>query len=173
MFIDIPLAILYAADERLRGDNRGFGGFGEMILGGCIIYYLLTHSIDWYILPFSVLWSLGSTWGWGEPMGTAIHRRPGMMAHKLEWWQFWLFKRDVYAALTLRGAMWGLPCLLMSCVTPDAWKAALAITIAFPLSCYITSFTKEEWFHWSWLDKKWHFCEWVRGLMTAGLIVVM
>lgn len=195
--MDLLLIPLYAFIDRIRGDNRGFGGYGEMVIGGAVLYWLLVHEFGWWMLAFAVLWSLGSTWGWGNPIGAAMNRTP--MGDGFEWWQKWLLRKYTYLALFFRGAMWGFPVMCLFYWIPEVWKPALAILIAFPLSCFLASFVDRDKFNLTWLAdrhpslkgwlltkdfhrggwrlswcaKRWHLMEWIRGSITVTIMMAL
>lgn len=161
--------------DRLRGDNRGPGGVLEAILMGMLIHMLIA-PLSLYTPLFGVLWALGAATGWGAPIGAALLKEPMVSKHK---WQFWIFKTNTYAALTLRGFIWGLPVLCAEYWIPGAWKAALAMTIAFPLSCWLSALTPHYDFQWKssflrdWCPNRWKLMEWVRGALCASIVVML
>ena len=127
---------------------------------------LLMAPMGYWVIPFALLWALGSTTGWGTPIGAALNNET--MGRAGEWRQVGVLKPNTFLALLARGCIWGLPVLLLSpwFVT---WPAFVAISISFTAAPYLARLGKEEWFKYSWLAKRWHLQEWIRGLLTGLL----
>jgi len=89
-------------------------------------------------LKISFLVGLGFSFGWGQPLGAALAgvtpldhklRRPG---DTWEWWQFGILKLNAYYALGFRGALVGLPLLLVYPLY--GLTIMLSYAISFPLA---------------------------------------
>ena len=134
------LIFLSGLMDRVRGDHfnffRDWSRGPDMAAYGWVIAALMGHPQDWFTLPIIAALMLGMASGWGEPMGAGLFRRK-MFQDRLEWWQIGPLKDNVFLALTARGVMWGLPCLLLLPWLPNAWLPLAAYTVAFPASIYL------------------------------------
>lgn len=167
MIAALILAFLVAGlADRIRGDVFDFLPWSKA--GDCAVYGLAVavclEPSPWWTYPaFIGLWIAGASFGWGEPMGAALEGR-SMDQGRLEWWQFGLFARNAWAALALRGALWG------ACIVPLAYfdrrfLFALAMTGVMPLAVWVGKRTAPQ--------QGWVVQEYVRGWMIAAVALAV
>lgn len=156
--IDLAAILSMGALDRWRGDRNDLGSkLVEKLLYGAAVCLAATGTLFTPLLPlFMLALLIGSSIGWGEPLGALIDRRP-MVEDRLEWWQFGVAKRSSLVAMVLRGAIWGLPFMPLVWFDTDLLAVPLAFLIAVPLAPY--------------LFRDWEIQEFVRGWI-AGLIIV-
>ena len=113
---------------------RGKAPFPPMphLLYGWSVAALCGYPLDgWLTVVIVAGWVLGERPGWGAPIGQARgvpdpDRRP-------EWWQVGPLRTHPWAALVVRGAMWGLPVLAFTAPLSEAvWQPAAAMALAMP-----------------------------------------
>ena len=161
--IETVLIFAAAIVDRLRGSAKGLPSKTlELLAYGWIIAALLGHPLDYWTPAISVLFALGGSFGWGEPIGAALFGR-AMNAVDYEWWQIGPLKKNAWLALTFRGAMWGAPVLALAYWLPEVIVVLPAYLIAMPLAVLIARLV--DW-------KKWEVQEFLRGGLGAGLIVL-
>ena len=108
MIETVLLIILCSLLDRYRGDkiHIAYSRTVEKLLYGLAIATLA--GLQLYVaIPFSILWAVGSSMGWGTPIGAYFAKTD--MTPEYESWQFGVFKRNTTLALLLRGFIWALP----------------------------------------------------------------
>ena len=102
------------------------------LLYGWAVAALCGYGWDgWLTVAIVAGWVLGERPGWGAPIGQARgvpdpDRRP-------EWWQVGPLRTHPWAALVVRGAMWGLPVLAFTAPLGEVvWQPAVAMALAMP-----------------------------------------
>lgn len=140
--IDLLYPVFLGIFDRVRGSE--FNLFGnlrnnrtyEKAVLGYITAASLGHWFDYLTLPLLILVGIGMSLGWGEPLGAALNRRQ-MNIYNLEDWQIGITRSNVWAALTLRGIIWGSFSLPLAYFDPMVAILVLAYAIGFPLSAYV------------------------------------
>lgn len=125
--------------DRYRGNsiNVFYSKTVEAVIYGLLVGSIFLTDLR-LVLPFAVLWALGASFGWGEPLGALLTGRE-MNPAKYEWWQFWILKKSPMFACIFRGVMWG------ACVLPIAYfdmKASAFVFVMgmiFPLAVRLAS----------------------------------
>lgn len=176
---DYLLIPAYAILDRIRGDNVGPGGVLEAFVMGMLVFVAITPTLSLWAFAFGALWALGSSPGWGAPIGVALNPGRNLKDHDPEWWQFGIFKKRTYAALILRGMMWGAPVLSLLPQVPNAAVAFFAITVAFSTAPWVARYTPESLFTKvptrlrPYLYKKWQVMELIRGIICMTICVLL
>jgi hypothetical protein len=130
--------------DRIRGSSAGVDMWAALINAGLLAYLV---AGDWLTTTVILVTFVGgSSFGWGEPLGRALDGDPMRKEH-LEWWQFGWLKRNPWAALTFRGAMW-FP----------------TMTIAMPLSTLAAKYLPGS------TERRWQYAEAIRGALNATLV---
>lgn len=142
--MNILVLILLAFSCGLMDHFRGTGNVDvfyskpvESIIYGLFVGVVFLQ-VWWQVLIFAVLWAVGGSFGWGEPLGSLMRGRD-MSPDRYEWWQFGKLKTSPLLACMFRGAMWG------ACVLPVAYyntKSAVflpAMTVIFPLAILLSN----------------------------------
>ena len=158
------MIIVCSIFDRLRGSNYDFISSAiEKIIYG-IAAGILCGLTDWYLVAvYSALFAVGSSSGWGEPMGAVIENRK-MKIHNVEWWQCWIFERNAILALMFRGAMWG------GCIAPLAyWDMNVlwtipAMMLAMPIAAKTGNLMIGK------VNDPWAAQEYVRGALFGLLL---
>jgi hypothetical protein len=108
--IEQGLAVLINA-----GADRFRGAGGALIKSDIYASFMFAAAIallfplePWQVLAAAVLYKLGESSGWGEPLGSIIDHRT-MREEFLEWWQVGPLAKSIPLAMMFRGAMWALP----------------------------------------------------------------
>jgi hypothetical protein len=162
--IEVPLNIfLMGLLDRVRGDSFGLSKGIEQVIYGLFIAVYVINLDPFSSVAFAACFALGSSIGWGEPLGAYLHNI-AMRQNNLEWWQVSILKTDVKLALIARGVLWGLPLILLSYLLNDESiaLAGMAYMLAFPFAVFVAA--KE--------GKDWEFQEWLRGCLAGALIYV-
>jgi hypothetical protein len=167
MIAALILAFLVAGfADRLRGDDYDLSPWrkaGDSAVYGLAVAVCLAPSTWWTYPVFIALWIAGASIGWGEPMGAALEGR-SMERDRLEWWQFGFFARNAWAALALRGVIWG-GCTLPLAVFDRRFLFALAMTGVMPLAAWIGKATGPK--------RSWVVQECVRGWLIAAVALAV
>ena len=115
--IDIGLALTCAALDRLRGAGRKTllwtaTRTASVLAYGAILGWAVGLR-NWPLVTLAGLWWAGERIsGWGNSVGPALHgERPDKL--KLHWYQVGPIARSAYLSLAVRGALWGLPAMLL------------------------------------------------------------
>jgi hypothetical protein len=147
--LEVALIVFCGLKDRLRGNSWGMAlpfaalnGFGLAALMGLFF-------TPWALLV-AALFTLGSSLGWGNPLGAALQGRD-MDPHSLEWWQKGPLAKNKWLALAARGLMW-FP----------------TMAIAFPLSAWLASRHK-----FKNTTQQWEASEFIRGSLNALLVTVL
>lgn len=157
-----------ATFDRLRGGN--FLNVHKLRLGrhtgqlgmGVLAAYIL-HLTGWVWLYAAFTLTVTGMIGVNPSLAAAFTN--GTMPGPVAWYQFGFFKRNILAAVVLRGLIWGLPLLFINPL------AVLAFAIPYTVTPYLA-----RWFFpttlWPFADK-WSLMEFVRGgLIGAALVLV-
>jgi hypothetical protein len=167
MIAAMILAFLVAGlADRIRGDVFDFLPWrksGDSAVYGLAVAVCLAPSHWWAYPAFIGLWIAGASFGWGEPMGAALEGRP-MQQGVLEWWQFGPFTSNAWAALALRGLIWGA-CILPLAIWDLRFLFALAMTGILPLAAWIGRQTAPRY--------EWVAQEYLRGWMIAAVALIV
>lgn len=162
---DVLAVLLCGFLDRMRGDPKHIvNRTVEKLLYGLVAAWLTVGFGNYYIgTAFVVLFAMGSSPGWGEPLHSALYNK-NMRRDHLERWQFGAMKDNIPLSLAFRGFLWGLPCVALIAWDMAALEA-LFMAPVFVSSVYITK----------WMDKNhgfediWAMNEIVRGLMFGVL----
>lgn len=154
--------------DRARGDSRNIiNTFAEKVMYGCCVGFLCI-GVDWLVIPFSLLFALGSSPGWGDPMGAYLGRKT--YCGGTESWQFDGWIRHTVKSLWIRGFIWGLPLILM---TPwvNTWPAFIACTVAFHPALKLARDWKfaQAFIHRDLVQGQWGLTEIFRGILIGAL----
>ncbi len=91
---------------------------------------------DWRLFAIMWLWYIGERIGFGNAIGPALHgERPDRFA--LHWWQIGPLKRSAWLSLAARGALWGVPCLILYPWAHKVLALPIAAAISMPLACWM------------------------------------
>ena len=175
MMIEPLLIALAGYLDRMRGSDydvlpeivwkgKEIGNSEWKILYGWVVAALFGHAFSWLTIPIIILFAIGEAWGWGEPIGAALTGKP-MNPDKLEWWQKGALKSDPWAALGVRGLMWGAPVALLSFWEPLLMSLPFIFMITMPLGVLAAKHIPK-----STISEKWTYQEIIRGLLTGLLI---
>ena len=143
----ISLVLLCAFFDRARGGGLAFLGDSllarllrgkrpfpptPILLYGWAVAALCGYPWDgWLTVAIMAGWVLGERPGWGAPIGQ-YHGTPDP-DRRPEWWQVGPLRTNPLAALFVRGAIWGLPVLLLTApFGVPVWQPLVAMTLAFP-----------------------------------------
>jgi hypothetical protein len=156
--------------DRLRGSGKWPLGVGRLLYAAVASLPVVRPEDGYWMLVFALLFFVGSTYGWGNPMGRVFI--PRKHAHAApERWQAGPLVTYPLLALFVRGLMWLAPAAFIYIPTGNALYlvAPIAMTVAFTASPYIArALVKDE-------ARRWAPMEYLRGgiygLMTstAGL----
>lgn len=164
--------------DRYRGSDRlnlrvGANSVDTLIYG--LVAAILLDITFLPALAFAVLFWIGEKPGWGEPLGSVLHKRP-MRPDQLEWWQVGPLAKSAEMACLLRGIIWGLPTLLLLPWAPQVSMVPVAMGIAFIAAPLLSRawFTSEP--QWVYplppTDKGlWDKAEAVRGWIFGALLL--
>lgn len=137
------IALIAGLADRLRG--MGVVRPLMLLIYGYTIAVCLGHSFTAWTLPIVILFLLGITPGWGNPVGAGLmgyhnpkdwESKQGK-ANTAEWWQFGILRKSTYLALVFRGFMVGLPLLLIAYWVQPAVYVCLTYSITFPISVFV------------------------------------
>ena len=149
-------------------------GYGESlvpnalwaVLWGFLLSWLIFPEFTGWMLAYTALFTFGSRPGWGNPIGRAIG---GANSGQFERWQVGALKKNVSAALAVRGLIWMAPTLILWPVAGD--KGLLAISpalmaVAFTAAPYVAkkAFTFEV---------RWAAQEFIRGGLFSGVMALL
>lgn len=166
--MSIILALLLGLADAVRGGQfprikAQIGGAFYSVLVGL----MLTHD-PLLVAVFAVAFFAGEATGWGCPLGTALSGQYDGCEY--EWWQRGYLRKNPWAALAVRGFIWGLP------VGVAGFFAGVGAAMAMPMIMAITMTAAPALVRASirWRPAKhlWPAQEWVRGWMT-GLLILM
>lgn len=150
--------------DRMRGDPRDIiSRTFEKLLYGLAAGFLCVGLSPVVLAAFAAFFMLGSSPGWGEPIGSALFNHK-MHKQKLEWWQVGPLATNTHLALAVRGLIWALPCLPLAYWNLGA-LAVLAMVPAFAFSPYISRAINDR----RYIKDLWAFNEIVRGLMFGAI----
>lgn len=131
------LVFLSAALGPGAGGRYGGSPISTISIGlvGLIIGYVLLGNSTWAVAGAAILFA-GESPGVGHPKG---YIADGFESGNkiLEWWQPEALRHKPYWALTLRGAMFGTPALLITYWQPVYLWLIPAFAIALPLAMFI------------------------------------
>jgi hypothetical protein len=147
--------------DRMRGGGwcRYCHALGALGMGTTTTALLGVHG--WVAVYVIVAVMLGATFGWGNPIGAALERRP--MDTNTEWWQVGILRRSTLAALLFRGAMWG------AWLAPLSLGAVAAFTAGFAAAPYLVRWALP-------LNPRidsWAVMEFTRGAAIASLLFLV
>lgn len=152
--------------DRVSGDRYDLGltKWAERMMYGWMCAAIIGHPYDAFTLAAGLAVALGRAPGFGEPIGALLERRD-MVEERLEWWQVGLAARNAWAALCMRGAMWG------ACFLPLAWfdyhflAASAAFTVAMPAAILVERLRGTN--NWEWQER---FRGWIAGAISMLVI---
>jgi hypothetical protein len=183
-FIVLIKIFLIGVFDRLRGDPRGFGGFNEALCMGVVLFSLIypDATIPGVDLPkyyphllFGILWAAGSAPGWGEVIGPILGRNNPVLSKRERWQNEYLLNRPWLSAF-VRGAIWGLPTLLIIPLYPRVIIPFLAMIIAFPLALLIgRELDRSQWKINTFViaETPWGKHEPIRGWLCGSISLLM
>lgn len=170
MIINLIFIFSLGLLDKLRGSGwiTGTKAIFQVLYGMATAYLLCFNDINpSFILIFSAFFTLGISFGWGEPLGAFIANRP-LKLENLESWQFGILKKNAALAVIFRGLLWGL------CTLPAAYYSLnltltfiLSITISFFLAALITRLWSRE------NVIAWELHEFIRGTLLAVIILLI
>ncbi len=133
IIIVITLILLCGMFDRLRGDKYNLGTtFIEKVMYGIFVGVLcLDLTLHWILVPFALLFALGSSPGWGDPLGAYLGKR--RLCGGTEFWQIGFWEHHTVKSLWVRGFIWGAP-LLSLLPWINTLPAFIACWVSFPLA---------------------------------------
>ena len=166
MIIELTAAALCAPIDALRGgqfvDRLHVHNKVWTAVYGLLIAAIFGHLTDWLGGAIILAFALGESSGWGTPMGSALFGT-AMRQDKLEWWQFGPLKRDPFAALMFRGAMWGAPVAALATFDIRLLAVLPIFAVSMPVAVLIARrFDAEPGLKWSYQER-------IRGAIVGAL----
>lgn len=153
------LILLCGVADRMRGFHWRVMSFPY----GLAVGYLIGIDEWEWLIPFALLWWLGASFGWGEPLGSFFNRRFQRIEFT-EWWQVGGLQDpgEEFAAVIVRGFMWGL-CTIPLGIWYDGvvvfpMLTALSFTMAVPISRQLSKVVNQE---------GWATMEFTRGILMG------
>lgn len=169
--MDIIHILLCGLLDRVRGDKFKFiSRVVEKLLYGSVFGLLLSIHDPRALLGFAVLFSIGSSFGWGSPLSAAL-TGSAMDPKEKEWWQFGLLEYNAWAATIFRGILWGLPCLLLINSISQVIFVPFIYGLSMPLAILAAKYAPYKLII-SICDKRWQFQEIVRGILSGILATI-
>lgn len=126
---------------------------------GAVIAVSLGLEGYWFLLAVTGF-QIGEQIGWGGPVSKILFGG----ASRTHWWQFWFLKSNPWAALIVRGALWGI--FPAAITLGAAWVLVPIFAFAVPAGV---------WFGKKWQVEKenpWGSSEWFRGGIVAGSLII-
>lgn len=165
--IEALLVALAGFADRVRGGWQPLSRVPSIIgtlVYGWILAHLLGHGWDVLTLPFLVLFRIGESFGWGTPLANALGER------RTAWesWQIGPLRDNSWAALIVRGAMWGGPVALLGVVDPDIFVMLPAFVVAMPLAPALIV----RYNHGRPSGHLWGAMEVSRGIIASGIVAL-
>ena len=172
-FLLIPLGAFL---DRLRGDNRGPGGFIESVAYGLVLAVASMGMSpefykDWTLWAFALGFAIGETPGWSFIGDIMARREP---TGDPEWWQKGKLKTSLWLAAIARGCMWALPCLPAVYFNLDLIYSVIAIPLAFVGSLLTArALSDDPWIThikgstYTVAASRWKKMEWIRGAQVV------
>jgi len=151
----------YSVLPSIRWKGEEIGNSEWKILFGWVIAALYGHPFDYLTPGIVVLFAIGESWGWGEPIGAAL---TGRKMVNLEKWQIGKLAENPWLALLARGLMWGAPVALLSWFEPLLMSLPFVLMLAMPLGVLAAKYIPAT------IDEKWTYQEFIRGFL-AGLLI--
>lgn len=171
--LEILAVVLCGLLDRVRGAPKPkIPDVIEGALYAVPVYYLITGTLDWLFVPFAIAFWVGTVFGgWGHPINLALF---GDLRYdkdsKPEWWQFGIFLSNPWAALALRGLMWGAPFIPLAYWLPEVLAVGFAFAVAMPLAVRLARF----WRAFKHTDAGlWAKQEYIRGWLVGLILWVM
>lgn len=130
--------------DHSRGTDNKIPKLIDMAIYGWLAAALLGRSFDALTICITLLFMLGMSFAWGEPLGSALDDKP-MRPDHTEWWQVGPLKTNAWLALIARGALWGVCLLPLLHWEPRVVTVIPAYAIAVPGAIVITRFVKGDW----------------------------
>jgi hypothetical protein len=182
------LAVTGGVADRLRGTYGSPASVAYAILLAFATVGLYPESLV-LLLAYAVAYWAGELSGWGYPLGSALRgyrdpRRDDHRGKSPHGWQRGILRRDNHAALLVRGAMWGLPVLIVSGVA-HYWIGADVIWWAVPVmaitmlasaliaAVYAKARTLNEQDRMRRSQVGWPVAEVLRGALTVPALYVL
>ena len=171
-------ALLLIIGAALADRLRGMGAIPGLVAN--TMYALLpAYALGFWSLGvaptllFIGCFVLGEAPGWGEPLGAALDDKL-MAQHRLEWWQFGPLTYDEWWALVFRGAMWGVPFLVLGHWYHSAIWMLPAFTIVMPLAVWLVNFFPQMALEkdGKYKSRKWEWQEYIRGGLMMALVLL-
>lgn len=167
--MNILLALLLGPADAVRG-----GQFPRIKaqIGGAVystlVGLMLTHD-PLFVALFAVAFFAGESTGWGCPLGHVLTGKYNGCEY--EWWQRGYLRTNPWAALVVRGFIWGLPVGVAGYFT--GVDSAMAMPVIMAVS--MTAAPALALFSLRWRPNLplWPMQEWVRGWMTGLLILIV
>lgn len=155
----VLLILLAGLFDRIRGS--GWFSYSHaigMAAMGSVISYLL--GIDgWLGLAFVMLFCIGASPGWGNPLGAAFDNRK--MGTDYESWQTGMLRSSVLLALVARGLIWTAPALLLAPFHIGVLIFVPLAAMTFPAAVYISRELPGN------KSEAWALMEFLRGLLMG------
>lgn len=150
--------------DRVRGDSFGVSKGAEQTLYGLFVAVFAVHLSFIHSLLFAACFVLGSSIGWGGPLGAYLAQHETQDPQTFEWWQVSILKTNLMLALIFRGFLWGFPLIVLSYFLDNQLigAAGIAYILAFPLAITIARKRNDAW----------ELQEWLRGFLAGALIIL-
>jgi len=135
-----------------------------LLYGGVVS--IMVGATGVWIAAGIVAFRIGESSGWGTPLGMALNgtARTG----EFEWWQVGVLRDSPYAALAVRGAMWGLPmAALAHWVSPVLWYMPAVYAVAMPAAVYVASLKLTS------RVEPWAVQEFLRGWLVGAALLAL
>lgn len=163
--IELVLILLVGALGPVVGGALPYkhSSFAAIVLIGIILGYPLTGS--WWALAGAVILYLGEKPGVGHPKGSII---TGQDTGELEWWEPEVLRHHSYAAMSLRGAIFGVFSILVAYWQPMYLHLIPAFIIAMPLSMWLCLRMPEIKYM-----NPWRWSETLQYMIAAFLLVLI
>jgi len=182
------LAVTGGVADRLRGTYGSPASVAYAVLLAFATVGLYPESLLLLGLYAVAYWA-GELSGWGYPLGSVLrgYRDPRKDDHRGKsphGWQRGILRRDNYAAVLVRGAMWGLPVLIVSGVA-HYWIGAQIIWWAVPtmaLTMLVSALIAAQYAKARTLNEQdrmrrsqvgWPVAETLRGAMTVPALYLL
>lgn len=118
---------------------------------------------------------LGMSFGWANPTGAALRKDwasmnpdnfSGSKGNAYNWWQIGYLRKNPYAALFVRGILWGLPVILAGFLVGSSTVivGGLSAIVAMPLAVFISAYGP---FCSTCFKDTWEQQEFLRGILIG------
>lgn len=171
MSMTLLLIVMSGLCDRLRGAGFDFGlRVIDQLLYGWVLAACLGHPQDWLTIGIAIAFALGSAPGWGDT-SSAIMQRRELNALELNKWQVGILAKNKWLSAAARGLIWGLPVAAFAYFDPHLLSALVVMPAAYIGAAYMAGFlpSKKD----SKIGSPWGYMEAMRGMMAAGLFLVV